>query len=150
MSMRLRELSVKRELKVRDVRNPVVTGKGRTKQEFKAECDINNIIRRYAREGFLRHMARGVPEFLDVSEIGDFRTAVDQVREAERWFSLLPAKIRTKFGDDAARFLDEAGQMSRAELRELGLAELRKSDAPIRRRADDVEEPAPPKGGAGS
>jgi len=123
---------------------PVVMaiGDGRTKQEFKHECDVNTIIRRFVRDGFLVHMAKGTPKFLDVSEIGDYRTAIDQVRAAEEYFGNLPAKVRAKFGNDAARFLDEAGKLSRDELRELGLVELRKDDRPKRRRADLIEDPS--------
>lgn len=130
-----------------DPRPVVVTGPGLTKQEFKAECDVNNIVRRFVKDGFLRHLERREPRFLDLSEVGDFRTALDQVRAATEFFDGLPAKVRARFGNDPARYLDEAGSLSRAELRELGLAELRSSDAPRKRRASDVEA-APPEGGA--
>lgn len=124
-----------------DPRPVLVCGPGRTKQEFKDECDVNNIVKRFVRDGFVAHLNKGVPVFMDVSEIGDFRTAVDQVRAATKFFDNLPAKVRAKFGNDPARFLDEAGSLSRSELRELGLAELRKGDR--QRRVTDVEEPAP-------
>lgn len=133
----------------RGVRRPVVVcGPGRTKQEFKDECDVNNIIRRYTRDGFLAHVAQGVPRFLDVSEVGDFRQAIDQVRAATAFFEGLPAKVRAKFKNDPTKFIDEAGQMTRDELRELGLAELRKDDR--KRRTSDVEEPAPVGAGSGT
>lgn len=114
----------------------VICGPGRTKQEFKEECDVNNIVRRHTRDGFLSHVAKGVPRFLDVSEVGDFRTAVDQVRAATEFFEGLPAKLRARFGNDPVKFIDDAGQLTREELREFGLAELRASDR--RRRAEDV------------
>lgn len=116
----------------------------RTKQSFKAECDINNIVARYTRDRFIAHVNRAEPRFLDVSEIGDFRQAVDQVRAASRFFEGLPAKVRSRFGNDPARFLDEAGRLTRDELRELGLAELRADDR--RRRASDAEEATPVEG----
>lgn len=130
-----------------DPRPVRVPGVSRTKQEFKDECDVNNIIRRFHKENLVRHLARGVPRYLDVSEIGDFRTAVDQVRAATEFFEGLPAKVRAKFENNPALFLDQAGRLSREELRELGLAELRKDDRPKRRRAD-VEEAPPVTGGA--
>lgn len=120
---------------------PVVnTGPGLTRQEFKGECDVNNIVARYKRDGFLAHMARSAPVFMDVSEIGDFRTAVEQVRAADAWFSQLPAAVRAKFNNSTAEFLDGASKMTREELRELGLAELRRDD--VRRRASDAKEAA--------
>lgn len=118
-----------------EARPKVVTGRGRTRQEFKAECDINNILARYKRDGFMAHLSKGVPVFMDVSEVGDFRSAVEQVRAATAFFERLPAVVRTKFGNDVARFIDEAGSLSRDELRELGLAELRRDDR--QRRASD-------------
>lgn len=120
---------------------------GRTRQSDKAACDINNIIKRFVREGFVTHIARQQPRFLDVSEVGDYRSALHQVRAAEEYFAALPAKLRARFGNDPARFLDEAGGLSRDELRELGLATLRQSDRE-RRRESDVVEAAP--GGAAS
>lgn len=143
MSFRLLELSRKRELKIEDVRNPLETGPGRTKQEFVAECDINNILRRFTRDRFLTHVNQREPMFLDVSEVGDFRTAIDQVRAATEYFEQLPAKVRARFGNDPARFMDEAGQLGRGELRELGLAELRAGDRPERRRPVAPPEEAP-------
>jgi len=138
VSLRLRVLAEKRELTMLDVRNPVVTGEGMTRQEFKAECDINNIMRRYARDAFLTHVSGAEPRYLDVSEVTDFRTAIEQVRAAEEYFEGLPAKVRAKFGNDPVRYLDEAGSLSRKELMELGLAELRKDEPPPKRRAADV------------
>lgn len=112
----------------------VICGPGRTKQEFKDECDVNNIVKRYVKDGFLAHVARGVPRFVDVSEVGDFRQAVDQVRAATAFFEGLPAKVRDRFGNDPVKFIDEAGNLTRDEMRELGLAELRKSDREERRK----------------
>lgn len=133
----------------RSSRRPVVVcGPGRTKQEFKDECDVNNIVARYVRDAFWSHLAKGVPQFVDVSEVGDFKEAVDQVRSATEFFNHLPAALRTRFGNDVARFMDEAGQMTRDELREFGLAELRSSDR--RRRKVDAEAAAPQGGAAAS
>lgn len=128
-------------------RRPVLeTGPGGADQSFKAECDINNIVKRHTRDGFVSHLNKGVPVFMDVSEIGDFRTAIHQVRAANEFFSKLPSKVRRKFDNDPARFIDEAGGLSRDELRELGLAELRTSDR--KRRSEDVEAAPPKVGGA--
>jgi len=114
----------------------------------KDACDINNIVRRFVRDGFISHLSKGVPVFADVSEVGDYRSALEQVRAAQEYFAGLPAKVRSRFRNDVAVFLDEAGQLTRDELRELGLAELRKSDR--QRRESDVVEPPAPGGAEGS
>jgi len=145
MSLRLKLLEQERKLTALDVRRPLDTGTdSHVKSEFAGECDINNIVKRYVRDGFVSHLAAGVPQFLDVSEIGDFRTAVEQVRAASEFFDGLPAKVRARFDNDPARFLDEAGQLTRDELRELGLAELRKGDR--ERRVTDAEAAPSPDG----
>lgn len=42
-----------------------------TKQSFKDECDINQIVAKFEKTGLVNHLARGVPQFADVSEMGD-------------------------------------------------------------------------------
>lgn len=106
----------------------------RAKQSFKESCDLNNIIKRYIRTGFIEHVSRKPPFFADVSEAPDYRTAVEQVRAAESFFAGLPAKVRSRFENDVAMFLDEAGRLSQDELVQLGLAELKapaKEEAPV-------------------
>jgi len=94
----------------------------RTVQSEKASCDINNIVRQYRRTGVLPHMAARMPEFGDVSEVGDFREAVERVRATEAWFSKLPAAVRAKFQNDPIALMDAVGDPSREpELKALGL-----------------------------
>lgn len=85
---------------------PVVhTGPGRTKQSMREEADINFIVAKYQRTGMLEHLARGVPQYADVSQVGDYRTALENARAAEAFFLGLPAKLRAAFGNDVAEYL---------------------------------------------
>lgn len=98
---------------------------GRTKQSMKDECDINNILARYKNSGHLTHVSMHTGRYADVSEITDFRTAVDHVRAGEKFFQGLSAKVRARFDNDAAAFLDFIGDpRNLEEMRELGLAPL--------------------------
>lgn len=110
------------------------------KQSERDACDINKILRRYAKDGMLTHLAKGRPSYLDVSEVGDYRAAVDRIRAANEFFAGLPAKVRTHFRNDPAEYLDRAGSLSDEELKALGLRELGRDPA--------KEEAAP--GGAAS
>lgn len=118
-------------------------GPSRTKQSEKAACDINNIVARYKTTGFVDHLNKRPAQFLDVSEVNDYRSALDQVTKANVFFMGLPAKVRARFDNDPARFLDEAGQLSHDELKELGLAELNPPKPEKAKAAPPVEEPPP-------
>lgn len=106
-------------------------GPGRTKQAMKAECDINNILKRYAKSGLLTHLAKGVPSFMDVSEVGDYRTALEHLRSTEAFFAGLPSKVRAAFNNDPAQFLDAVDTVEgRAKLEEIGVIP-KKEEAPV-------------------
>ena len=97
--------------------------KGRTKQSFAKECDINNIIAKYQRTGAIEHFSRHAPRYGDVSP-QTFHQAMNIVTESTSMFEELPANIRARFDNDPAEFLgfvqDPANQ---EEMVELGLVE---------------------------
>lgn len=112
-------------------RKRVTCGPGRTKQSMKAECDINNILARYKKTGFLSHVAQGVPVFADVSEVADYRTAIANVRDAQKWFGGMPANVRARFDHDVANFMDfMLDPANKEEAIRLGLAQAEKKPAP--------------------
>lgn len=89
------------------VRVKVVPCPSLTRQADKDDCDINVITRRYGiteRTAELLERFRG-STFGDVSEVPDYRTALEIVRHADAEFSQLPVDVRTYFDNDAGRFL---------------------------------------------
>lgn len=96
-------------------RPKVYTGPGRTKQSMRDECDINLIVAKYQRTGAITHLARGVPQYSDVSEVGDYRTAIENARAAEAFFQGLPAKLRAAFDNDVAKYLEALQDPGAAE-----------------------------------
>ena len=88
----------------------VKCGAGRARQSMKAECDINTIVARYQKTGFIGHVMRGVPRYADVTTVTDYRDAIDRVRKANDVFMSLPAKVRAEFRNDPAEFLDYIGK----------------------------------------
>lgn len=103
---------------------------GLTRQSMAAECDINNIVSRYEKTGMISHVDARSGVFADVSEVGDYREAIDRVRKAEEWFMRLPAKVRAEFKNDPAEFLDYVVKPeNRADLEARGILEKAPGDA---------------------
>jgi len=92
-----------------------------TRQEFKDECDINNIMSQYLHTGEFFHINEAAPQYLDCTG-ADFRAQMDYVAGAFTMFEELPSNIRTKFNNDPAEFLDFCShEKNRPELAEMGL-----------------------------
>ena len=103
------------------------------KQSFKAECDINNIVKSFnPRTGEFSHMALTAPIFGDVTDL-DFRQMMEMITNAQAEFNQLPAEVRARFGNDPHEFVSfcqDPGNLP--ELEKLGLAVKEGAVAPIR------------------
>lgn len=114
----------------------------RTKQEFREQCDINNVIKQFTATGQINHIsaaaARGA--FMDLPDDLDYQSSLNIVLKAEESFMALPAKVRDRFDNDPATFLAFVDDPKNAdELVKLG----------IRNPPPRASEPAPGAGGAG-
>lgn len=97
-------------------------GPVRTKQAHKDECDIHRIMAQYKQSGLIHHVNSRAAMYVDVSEMGDYREALQQVEVAQGLFMELPAKTRAEFDNDPAAFLDFVSDpANEEEMRELGL-----------------------------
>ena len=80
---------------------------GLTQQHFKAECDVNEIVRRYVQTGdsaLLEGSSR--PVYADVSELPtDLVSAYDAIGQAEDAFMRLPSQVRKSLDNDPARLV---------------------------------------------
>lgn len=117
------------------------SGPSRTHQAHKEECDINRIMRRYAKTGVIEHVNRYQGRYGDFTQVPeDYESALDHVQQAEDMFMSLPSSIRKRFDNSPGEFLSFASDPDNADaMRELGL-----SRAPSG--AEDViEDPTPPK-----
>lgn len=93
----------------------------KTRQEFKDECDINNILRQYNNTGVLSHVNRASPLYEDVTSY-DYQAAMDIVANARSAFDGLPSQIRTRFDNDPSKLMDFVqNPLNRAEAHSLGL-----------------------------
>lgn len=80
--------------------------KSLTQQQYAAECDINNIMRKYETTGEFTHLTGKTGVYADFSEIKDYREMLDTVRYADEAFKALPAKMRQRFGEDPGQLLE--------------------------------------------
>lgn len=102
-----------------------------TQQNFKSECDINEIIRRSVSTGFLvdplRPRGGGSPMFGDFSSLPDLQVLRQKMIDAEAEFMSLPAKLRKRFQNDSSEFVKFCLDPENiSELEKLGLATVRK------------------------
>lgn len=96
-------------------------GPSRTRQSDAKAADINTIMRQYERTGMIPQVDSEAL-FVDVSEMPDYRTALDFIRKADNMFMDLPAEIRKKFDNDPAVFLSWTSDPdNREEMIELGM-----------------------------
>lgn len=104
---------------------------GRTKQAFKDECDIHKILKQFKRTGLVTHLESRPPQFVDITAMPDYRTALNAVKATEELFYQLPAKVRLEqFGNDPALFLDYCVDPSNeSELQDLGLLPRKEAEA---------------------
>lgn len=100
-----------------------------TRQEFKAESDINTIMVQYMRTGELPQVNLVAPQYLDVSDM-DFQTHMQYVVDAQNLFAELPSAIRTRFANDPGAFIDFcADPENRREMAKMGLLSLEATKA---------------------
>lgn len=103
-----------------------------TQQQFKEECDINNIIARYETTGLLTdplHPGTRQPMFGDFSNVMDYQAAQNIVVRANEAFEALPAKLRDRFDNDPALMLEFLqDENNREEAVKLGLVKESVSD----------------------
>lgn len=100
----------------------VYSGVSRTKESFREEVDINRIVANARRGQAVTHLQKAQPMFTDVSEVGDYKSALDMIRNADAFFQMLPAKARAEFNNDPAEFLDAVDTVDgRARLEAAGL-----------------------------
>lgn len=80
-------------------------GESLTKQAFKEQCDINNILAKYQKTGVLDHIAMYEPHYGEMS--GEtYKEQLDQVTFAQTMFNDLPSAAREYFEHDPSKFLD--------------------------------------------
>lgn len=90
-------------------------------QSERDETDINEIVRRFGITGKLPDNFQP-PVYGDFTDITDYRSALQAVRNAAESFMDMPADMRARFNNDPGQLIDFlADQANRAEAEKLGL-----------------------------
>lgn len=80
-------------------------GESRTKQSFRDECDINNLMDNWRATGNMAHTNQTPPVYGDFSDVTDYQTAVLQVQAATEGFASLSARLRARFHNSPEELL---------------------------------------------
>lgn len=81
------------------------TGVSMAKQSAAAECDINNIMRKYKATGLISHINARQALFGEFEGPEDYQDAMNAVLAAQEAFGLLPAAVRDRFQNDPAALI---------------------------------------------
>jgi phage internal scaffolding protein len=99
----------------------IETGPGKTEQAHKTECDMNFILKDYARTGFIRHAKENQGRYDDIA-VQDFQQAMFIVAQANSMFEELPSKVRKEFHNDPSQFLSFVqNPENESKMRKLGI-----------------------------
>lgn len=71
-----------------------------TQQQWKKECDINEIVNRASRGIAPKFVNKGTPRYGDFSNVPSLEAAYDRIKSAEAAFMTLPSKLRLELGND--------------------------------------------------
>lgn len=115
-----------------------------TRQEFKDEANVNNLLKRYALTGAFydplttQKAASRKPLFGDFTHFQDFQACQNAIIEAREAFDALPVEVRERFNYDPAKLISFlSDDANRDEAIKLGLIE----------KAAEAATPEPAKGG---
>lgn len=114
---------------------------GRTQQNFKEQCDVNEIMKRFERTGVLDHLNEYQGNYGDFIEVPQsFHEAVNQVLSAQDMFMTIPARIRAEFNNDPGVFIEFVSDPNNIDrMIEMGLANRRTPVAEEPREAPQPE-----------
>lgn len=123
-----------------------------TQESSNDDTDINVIMKRYGQTGQVPGVLQeGI--YGDFTQVQDYRTALELVRQADTAFAEVPAEVRNEFDNDPQRFIDFANDEKNIEqMRKWGLAKPEeKKETPVAPAPTPVvitpaPTPAPPQG----
>ena len=93
----------------------------RTKQSFKDECDINQILAKYQTQGIVDHINKHEPQYGETTSL-TYQDSMQIVAKANSMFEELPATVRKRFNNQPEQFLDFVqNPENKSELQKMGL-----------------------------
>jgi len=77
---------------------------GRTKQSFKDQTDINQILAKASKGQTISHLAKHGAVYGDFSDIDDLLTAHARLKTGQAIFDKLPGEVKQEFNNDLGAF----------------------------------------------
>lgn len=99
-------------------------GKGRAQQQFKDDCNINIIMKRYQKTGAIDHYAKYGQEYGQASPV-TLHEAMNIITRAQTMFNELPSTVRNRFDNspqDFLAFVQDGKNAEEAKALGIGLA----------------------------
>lgn len=92
-----------------------------TKQSFKDQCNITNIICQYDKTGLTTHINEKTPQNIDHTQIPAYQDTLNFVTHINQQFDQLPQEIKERFKtkEDLSQFISDPKNYSEAQ--KLGL-----------------------------
>lgn len=94
--------NLKKQTRLVTRRTTKLSDKQLTDQSHKKSCDINNIVKQFAKTGQLPDNHK-VPTYGDFSEVPTLETAFDVAHAAQEMFYQLPSTLRKLIDNDASK-----------------------------------------------
>lgn len=117
----------------------------RTKQAFKDECDVNNILKKYQKNHLITHVNSIQGSYGDFTNATDYQEALNSVMLANERFQGLPAHIRQQFNNDPASFIDFiSDDQNYDKALQLGLLDKQKAETYLSQKAAKTASKAEP------
>lgn len=108
--------------------------KSLTRQEFVPLCNINNILKKYVRNGVDPFVITKDAKFGDFTNVPSHQAALELINAAEDHFMQLPANLRARFDNDPGLLLDFLGDVNnRDEAISLGLIDQKLNNDDIKK-----------------
>lgn len=108
---------VRKRVQIDFAGDPVIT-----QQHFKTDCDVNSIMLKYGTSRILQHYGQFQGNYGDFTDVQDYQTSLNEVIKAQDMFASLPSKLRLRFANDPAQFLQFVSDPANVEeMRNLGL-----------------------------
>lgn len=116
-----------------------------TIQAEKDECDINQIIARVAKGQDLSHVNQRVAQYGDFSNVPDYQSSLELVKNANGFFMAMSPEVRERFNNDPGqmlKFMQNADNYDEAV--KLGLVIPKKVETPPAAAPEGSKEPSNP------
>lgn len=78
----------------------------RTQQQFKADVNVNNIMKRYRKTGQIVHLNNRKGIYADLTNVEGYFESLNKIALANQAFEQLPSEIRRRFQNDPKALLE--------------------------------------------